>query len=105
MSPSQWPVWIVDGSSGEAAPATLWDEATENHIRDTEARWGPWMRDLIASHLPPLREESRHWDWRRKMEYYRGQLGVRSFAIECGGETQGLMIGPLDRCSFVLQYD
>jgi hypothetical protein len=44
-------------------------------------------------------EESAHWEWRDKMSAFGGLLAYPSFALECEGETQGLMIlSLLTRC-------
>ncbi len=99
MSGSQAPVFIVDGLTAQPVEGTLFDKITEKHIQDTESLWAPWMATAIASQSPPRHEESRHWDWRKKMGNYGGQLGFPCFAIECCGETQGLMIvNTLESC-------
>ena len=38
------------------------------------------------------RQQSAHWDSRKKTELLGGLLAFPSFAVECAGETQGLMI-------------
>jgi hypothetical protein len=56
----------------------------ERHLNDFERKW---------RNDPSIRgEEHGHWDWRRKAASVSGLLGYRSFAIECGGDTQGMMI-------------
>jgi hypothetical protein len=92
MSVSQSPIWVVDGATGQAIEAVLFDAILERHLRDFEHRWRPWLQRAVASAPELPAQQSAHWDWRQKVRAVGGLLGFPSFAIECGGETQGLMI-------------
>lgn len=92
MSCEQSPIWIVDGATGQPFEAILCDAILESHVRDFEERWRPWLENAMSADPDLPRQESAHWDWRRKMTAFRGLLGFPSFAIEWRGETQGLMV-------------
>lgn len=84
MSASVAHVFLRDGSGGGLILADLYDAILPKHLDDHEQHWKP----LIASQAT----EHGHWDWRKKVSYYSAQLSYQSFAIECSGMTQGLMI-------------
>lgn len=84
MSPNTSQVFLRDGATGELISADLYDSILPKHLDDHEQQWKP----LIASQAP----QHGHWDWRKKMAHFSPQLSYQSFAIECSGETQGLMI-------------
>ena len=90
--PTKSLVRLRDVATGESREAELWDAILERHLVDFESAWAASMEALLVQ-LPKLhREESSHWNWRAKVGAIRGLLGNQSFAIECDGETQGLMI-------------
>ena len=84
MSATISQVFLRDGATGGLISADLYDSILPKHLDDHEQQWQP----LTASQ----ETEHGHWDWRRKMAYYSAQLCYQSFAIECSGTTQGLMI-------------
>jgi hypothetical protein len=84
VSPNISQVFLRDGATGELISADLYDSILPKHLDDHEKHWKP----LIVSQAP----QHAHWDWRKKMAYYSMQLSYQSFAIECSGRTQGLMI-------------
>ena len=92
MNDSQSPVVLVDGSTGQVVEAVLCHKITNKHLRDYETLWRPWLEATKSAHLELPRQESAHWEWRKKMDSFGGMLGFPSFAIEANGETQGLMI-------------
>lgn len=63
--------------------ADLYDSILPKHLDDHEQHWKPFSASKVTQHT--------HWDWRKKLAYY-SQLAYQSFAIECMGMTQGLMI-------------
>ena len=84
MSATISQVFLRDGASGRLVSADLYDSILPRHLDDHEQHWKP----LIASQ----ETQHGHWDWRKKMAYYSAKLSYQSFAIECLGKTQGLMI-------------
>lgn len=76
-------VFLRDGTSGELVEAELYDAIQPKHLDDHENHW--------KSNIP-IEEEHSHWDWRVKFSSIASQLRFQSFALECCGMTQGLMI-------------
>lgn len=77
--------------TGELVQAALYDSILERHLDDQKNHW----RGPTVAHS----EQHGHWDWEQKWAYYSGQLSYQSFAIECNGQTQGLMIvNTIKRC-------
>lgn len=76
--------------------ADLYDSILDIHLDDHEQHWKPLLASQAVQHD--------HWDWRKKMEHYSSQLSYQSFAIECSGMTQGLMIvNTMKRCHISTQ--
>jgi hypothetical protein len=92
MSDSESSLWIVDGATGQAIEAVLFDKILDQHVQDFENLWRSWLQGAVRENPDLPSQQSSHWDWRQKMQVFGGLLGFPSFAIECGGETQGLMI-------------
>ena len=86
----------------------------ERHLADFEQEWRPTIRakaleiyqDCIGTDGKPDRValidglgqfniQDQGWDWRQKIDIYGGRLSKVSFAIECNGKTQGLMLADL----------
>ena len=104
MSDSQSPVLLVDGLTGKVVEAVLCHEITNKHVRDHETLWRAWLDTAMGDHPELPRQESAHWDWRKKMDAIGGMLAFPSFAIECMGETQGLMVvNTLESCRLPCQ--
>ncbi len=81
----------------EAQTAELWHAITEQCLADWEGEWLPELframqrlrrAGVDRAHWP----QSRHWDWRRKVEVLQGMLANPGFSIVCDGLTQGMMI-------------
>ena len=82
-------VYLEDRNTGEFVEAVLCDPILANHLDDFDRLW--MTISPSGQHL--------HWDWRQKTADYSGQLSYQSFAIECEGKTQGLMIvNTIKRC-------
>ncbi len=89
-------VFLRAGATGRLVPAELYPEIPQRHLDQHEQFWKP----LIAARS----EEHGHWDWRRKMRQYKGQLGYQSFSVECEERLQGLMlVNTLQRCRLASQ--
>lgn len=84
-------VFLRNVASGGLVPADLHDSILPRHLDDHEQHWKPLIALQATQHG--------HWDWRKKMSHYSAQLSYQSFAIECLGQTQGLMIvNTMKRC-------
>lgn len=54
-----------------------------------------YTRDGVLQH----NVEDAHWEWRQKLAARMGELQWNSFAVRCGGKTQGMMfVNLLRRC-------
>ncbi len=91
MSAERSRVYLEDRISGQLVEAVLVDDIESHHLADFEQLWRPY---------PSVQQEEHgHWDWRKKVDYYSGQLSYSCFALECDGKTQGLMIvNTIERC-------
>lgn len=90
-------VHLFNVERGEAQTAELWHAITEQCLADWEGEWLPELfrgmqrlrrAGVDRAHWP----QSRHWDWRRKVEVLQGMLANPGFSIVCDGLTQGMMI-------------
>lgn len=91
-------VYLLNVERDELVPAELRDAITEQQIADWENKWSPELLKAIKRleregierrHWP----QSRHWDWRKKVDALRGRrLANPGFSIVCDGVTQGMMI-------------
>ena len=90
-------VHLLNVSSGVSEAAELLGDITEQHLDDWEGEWLPALynaiqrlkRTGVATRNWP---QSRHWDWRTKVNAIHGFLASPGFSIVCNGMTQGLMI-------------
>lgn len=90
-------VRLFDVARGQPAPAQLMDSITERQLADWEGEWMPElfraMQRLSRAGVERRRwPQSRHWDWRRKVEALQEMLAYPGFSIVCDGLTQGMMI-------------
>jgi len=92
MSDSASPVFLVDGLTGQPVEAALYQKITNKHLHDRETLWKPWLEAHQTAHPKLPGQQSAHWDWTAKATAIQGLLRYPSFAIECCGDTQGLMI-------------
>lgn len=90
-------VRLFDVALGQPVPAQLMDSITERQLADWEGEWMPELFKAMQRlsragverrHWP----QSRHWDWRRKVEALQEMLAYPGFSIVCDGLTQGMMI-------------
>lgn len=92
--------------------AQLLDAITEQQLADWE---GEWMPELFRA-MQRLRRagverrhwpQSRHWNWRQKIEVLQGMLARPGFSIVCNDLTQGMMIvdTTMKRCRIDSQKD
>ena len=96
MTVTVTPIFLMN-ANGEPEAAELWDAITEQQLADWEAEWVPELMNTIRGlhrsgvhrkHWP----QSRHWNWRKKVEGLQGMLAYPGFSIVCSGLTQGMMI-------------
>ena len=91
-------VYLRDGATGQLVQAELHDSILQRHLDDHKSHWNPLI--LAKS------EQHGHWNWEQKWWYFSTQLSYQSFAIECNGQTQGLMIvNTIKRCRIQQQVN
>lgn len=100
--PEVSPVSLFSQATEELVDAELWDAITDKNLADWEAEWKPELEKLLKALNKKGIErqfwpQSRHWNWRDKMEAIEGRLSNQSFAIVCDGVTQALMITDLTK--------
>lgn len=74
---------LVRGIDSQLVDALLLP-LSATHLSDVENRWQDRLRASKA--------EDALWDWRRKERLYGQDAGVETYAIECSGVTQGLIM-------------
>jgi len=90
-------VHLKDTESGTLVPAVLCEGLSDQNLKDYEHLWRPLLLDnaiRVLLRLKPIEStpEDMHWDWRNKLvASAQAPLAFREYAIECEGETQGLM--------------
>tara|TARA_A100001391_G_scaffold199723_1_gene183209 strand:+ start:1140 stop:1724 length:585 start_codon:yes stop_codon:yes gene_type:complete len=89
-------IYLKEVSSGKLVKAELHDSIQQTHLDHHDQHWKPVTTKL--------KEQQGHWDWQKKWTHYSTQLSFQSFAIECNGETQGMMIvNTIMRCQIPQQ--
>jgi len=89
------PIFLVDGSTGEAVPADLRDAIENAQLLDWQTLWQPALaaiiRELAAAGEPTSNwPQSWRWNWRNKMDAVEGLLAYQGFSVVAQGVTQGL---------------
>jgi hypothetical protein len=86
-------IYLFDCSDKKLVEAFLYDEIKQRHANDANINWKNFLSDAAKlQNILKSSEQSAHWDWDKKMLNVTGQLIYQTFAIECNGSTQGLMI-------------
>jgi hypothetical protein len=92
---------LKNRQTGQTEDAELFSPVDARHIADFDQHWKPAIHQRLRT-LPrgtPASVASLEdwgWDWQRKADVFSGRLDYQSFALECSGRTQGLML-----CSLV----
>lgn len=76
-------VLLRNRTSGDDEPAELFRELDEKNIEDFERLWWPMLQSE--------RTDDAHWKWAEKARAAAKLMQYETFAVECGGKTQGLM--------------
>lgn len=78
-------------------PAEVFREVDQKNIDDFERLWKPMLKNR-RDEFPSWAEakdanvQDSHWDWTGKAKDATCSLQYETFALECSGETQGLML-------------
>lgn len=76
-------VELLNRASGRFEPADVFQELDDKNFDDFEQLWKP----LFSSPAPDS-----HWDWVGKARDAVSSMAFETFALECDGATQGLML-------------
>jgi len=97
MSATRIPIKLFNRAQNAFEDAELHEGISEANLTDWQNQWIPAqeaaMRALIKAGRPARSlPDTNHWNWRAKVEVFKGLLSNPSFSISCAGVTQGLMI-------------
>lgn len=89
-------ILFVHGTGAEAA-ALVYRELDQKNLDDFETLWRPPLtaarnRVKTADEAAAISIQDWHWEWATKAIEAQRMLGRDTFAVECNGETQGLML-------------
>ena len=76
-------VELLNRVSGKFEPADVFQELDDKNFADFDQLWKP----LFPSPAPDS-----HWNWVDKAREAASSMALETFALECDGETQGLML-------------
>lgn len=76
-------VVLLNRASGEFEPADVYQELDDKNFDDFEQLWKPRFASLAPDS---------HWDWVAKAKHAVSSMALETFALECAGDTQGLML-------------
>jgi len=91
-----WEFPLLNRQTGKEELATLYTPIADNNVDDFESLWQPPMIARLATikdhdELQAASLQDIYWKWREKQQARSNRFDWMSFAVECGGETQGLM--------------
>jgi hypothetical protein len=76
-------IYLVRVQDRQSVSATL-QSMESDHLEAFEKYWKPFLAGKL--------EGDQYWDWRFKYRTYGVRSGAESYALECEGELQGLML-------------
>lgn len=90
-------VELKNRQTGVFERALLYEGIDEKNLIDFEQDWRPILRGEIPEAASAVEKavkepEDAHWEWRRLAEIRANPLAYGMFAVECAGQTQGLML-------------
>lgn len=90
-------VELLNRHTGKYEPARVIREVDQDNLADFEQHWRPILEarraDFENSQAAATGNvQDSHWDWVGKAKFARRAMGQETFAVECDGHTQGLML-------------
>ena len=76
-------VELLNRATGKFEPADVFQELDDKNFDDFELLWKPQF---------PSPAPDSHWDWLDKARQAATLMAYETFALECDGDTQGLML-------------
>ena len=95
-------VLLQNRQTGEFEPARVLREVDKDNFFDFEHHWKPMLKNRRANFASPIAAaagnvQDSHWDWVGKATDAYRTMGQETFAVECDGHTQALMLVDLTR--------
>jgi hypothetical protein len=96
------PVVLLNRATGTFDAAEVYRELDQKNFADYKQLWVPDLargRARFSSWLEAAAANAQdsHWDWAGKAIDAASSMGQETFAVECAGQTQGLMLVDLTR--------
>ncbi|RDS84142.1 hypothetical protein [Dyella psychrodurans] len=90
-------VLLSERSTGNVVEAQLFRGLDQKNFDDYERLWRPTLVQAKASFSTWLESgkvnaQDAHWAWTEKGRKANADMSLESFAIECDGKTQGMML-------------
>lgn len=101
MSRQHYTIKVYDKDKLKLVDGKIFQGIAPNNIDDYNQLWLPLFKEAIEKRT--LKVQDAHWDWGMKVEHTKQYLIYKSFALEVGDITQGLMI--LDTASYNSRTD
>lgn len=88
---------LLNRLTGQYEPASIYRGIDDTNLSDFDQNWLPVFRARVtdfsdAQAIAAGNAQDWHWDWARKAREASRSMGLETFAIECDGHTQGLML-------------
>jgi hypothetical protein len=89
---------LFNRQTGAFEEARLYQPVDPSHLDDFDALWMPEFVRRFEAHVArggrgtPEQLQDCRWEWRDLIEKYARRLDYESFALECAGSTQGLLL-------------
>lgn len=88
---------LFNRETKEFEPASVYQELDTKNHEDFERLWKPMLTRHSAGDVSPTisvnaKAPDSHWLWVDKSQVAANSLQYETFAVECGGITQGLML-------------
>jgi hypothetical protein len=95
-------VVLFNRTTGTFESAEVFRELDEKNLDDFDCLWRPPLqtrKNEFASWVEAAAANAQdsHWDWGEQARKANGSLQYETFAVECGGGTQGLMLVDLTK--------
>ncbi len=88
---------LVERSTRAEVPAAIFRELDQKNFDDFESLWRPVLvagraRVTSPEEAAAINVQDSHWEWVDKAIDAQRIIGRDTFAVECAGQTQGLML-------------
>jgi hypothetical protein len=88
---------LLERANGTELPAQVFRTLDQKNFEDFQNRWRPLLKSRRAEvsswdAAADVNAQDSHWEWVDKALEAERIMGRDTFAVECAGETQGLML-------------